>query len=175
MLRSQGGQMLRLGGFIRLTALAFYIFSTYMTTFLAKVVGMPADQVLLSNLLALVFATAIAPLIGRICDRVGRRRTMQFAGLSLAVLIAPSYFLATQGSFGTALASQVVMAVGAVSANAVTAVLLSECFPTNMRYTSSGICYNVTYAVFGGTPYLATWLIKESVGKSLRRDEHVPA
>lgn len=162
-LRGQGGQILRLGGFIMLTALSFYIFSTYMSTFLTSVVGMPEDLVLLSTVVSLVIATAMAPAIGRVCDRVGRKRTMQFAGLSLALLTVPSYALAAQGTLGTAVVSQVIMAVGAVSANVVTAVLLSECFPTSSRYTSSGICYNITYAVFGGTaPYLATWLISNT-------------
>ena len=39
--RTQWPAMLRLGGFVMLTALSFYIYSTYMSTFLIKVVGLP--------------------------------------------------------------------------------------------------------------------------------------
>ena len=47
-LRQQWRPMLRLGAYISLTALSFYIFSTYMTTFLRSVVQMNPAQVLLS-------------------------------------------------------------------------------------------------------------------------------
>ena len=41
----------------------------------------------------------------------------------------------------------------------VVAVQLSEVFSTDMRYTASGMCYNFSFALFGGTaPYVATWL-----------------
>lgn len=162
-LRSQGGNMLRLGSFVMLTALSFYIFSTYMTTFLKVVVGMSGTAALVANLIALVAATAMAPIAGRVCDRVGRRRTMLFAAGTLAVLTVPSYALASTGVLAAAAVGQILMAVGAVTANVVTAVLLSEFFPTRVRYTSSAISYNVTYAVFGGTaPYVATWLISQT-------------
>lgn len=159
-LRAEGGAMIRLGAYISLTALSFYIFSTYMTTFLTTVVGMAPGAVLLSNVLALTFAAVIAPFIGRICDRIGRRPTMIASALLLGCLSVPAYLIASGGTLGSALAAQVILAVGAVTANVVTAVLLCETFPTRVRYTASAVTYNVAYALFGGTaPFVATWLI----------------
>ena len=44
-----------------------------------------------------------------------------------------------------------------------TAVLLSEQFPTRVRYTASAFTYNLAYTIFGGTaPLIATWLIELS-------------
>lgn len=159
-LRVQWLPMLRLGGYISLTALSFYIFSTYMTTFLRTVVEMNPAHVLLSNVLALTFAAIIAPFIGRVCDRIGRRMTMVASALLLGGLAVPAYLLASNGTLSSALSAQVMLAVGAVTANVVTAVLLCETFPTVVRYTASAVTYNVAYAIFGGTaPFLATWLI----------------
>ncbi|MGY4858619.1 MFS transporter [Cryobacterium sp. AP23] len=159
-LREQWKPMLTLGGYISLTALSFYTFSTYMTTFLREVVQLPADQVLMSNVIALACAAALAPVIGRICDRIGRRVTMVTSVVLLGGLAIPAYLLASTGGFGTALTGQLLLAVGAVTANVVTAVLLSEVFPTNVRYTASAITYNLSYAIFGGTaPFVATALI----------------
>ncbi|MDH2312400.1 MFS transporter [Methylobacterium brachiatum] len=159
-MREQFVPMSRLGAYISLTALSFYIFSTYMTTFLRTVVGMPAAHVLLSNVLALAFAAALAPILGRVCDRVGRRATMIASALLLGGLSVPAYVVASGGTLGSALAAQVMLAVGAVASNVVTAVLLCETFPTKVRYTASAITYNVAYAVFGGTaPFVATLLI----------------
>lgn len=159
-IRSQWRQMLVLGGYISLTGLSFYTFSTYLTSFLKSIVGLPPATVLASNVIALAFAALLAPLIGRICDRVGRRRTMLASALLLGLLAVPSYTLATSGTFGSALAAQCLLAVGAVTANVVTAVLLSEAFPTRVRYTASAVTYNVSYAIFGGTaPFVATALV----------------
>ena len=52
--------MLRLGAYISLTALSFYIFSTYMATFL-RVFIQPSDQVSLNLVISLTFAALIAP------------------------------------------------------------------------------------------------------------------
>lgn len=157
---TQASVMLRLGGFIMLTALSFYLFSTYMTTFLKVTVGMDSDVVLATNVLALLAAVAAAPPIGRLCDRIGRRRTMFIAAGALALFTVPGYLLASTGSFGGALIGQLLVAAGAVTANVVTAVLLSEMFPTRVRFTASAVTYNVAYALFGGTaPFVATWLV----------------
>ncbi len=159
-MREQWVPMVRLGAYISLTALSFYIFSTYMTTFLRSVVGMAPDHVLLSNVLALTLAAVMAPFLGRICDRIGRRPTMIASALLLGGLAVPAYLVASNGTLGSALAAQIMLAVGAVTANVVTAVLLCEVFPTRVRYTASAVTYNVAYAIFGGTaPFVATWLI----------------
>lgn len=158
--RREWRAMAVLAGYISITGLSFYMFSTYMTTFLQQVVGMSSDTVLLSNVLALVFATALAPVIGIICDRMGRRPIMYASALLLGGLAIPAYLLAQNGTLVTALSSQILLSLGAVSANVVTAVLLSEAFATASRYTASAITYNVAYAIFGGTaPYVATYLV----------------
>lgn len=159
-LREQGRPMLILGGYISLTALSFYIFSTYMTTFLREVVGLAATPVLLSNVIALSCAAVLAPFIGVICDRVGRRRTMFASAILLVLTAVPGYMIASSETFIGALGGQLMIMVGTVTANVITAVLLTEVFPTRVRYTASAITYNISYAVFGGTaPFVATWLI----------------
>lgn len=159
-LREQARPMLILAGYISLTALSFYIFSTYMTTFLREVVGLDATPVLLSNVIALTCAAVLAPFIGVICDRVGRRRTMFASAILLVLTAVPGYVIASAETFIGALGGQLMIMVGTVTANVVTAVLLTEVFPTRVRYTASAITYNVSYAIFGGTaPFVATWLI----------------
>ena len=156
----QAKPMLLLGSYISLTALSFYIFSTYMTTFLREVIHLPSDQVLLTNVIALASAALMAPFIGRICDKVGRRATMFASTFMLGGLAIPAYLLASEGSMGNALAAQLLLAAGAVTANVVTAVLLCEVFPTSVRYSTSAVTYNISYAIFGGTaPFVATYLI----------------
>lgn len=159
--RSHGLTMVKLGLFICTTALSFYMFTTYMTTYLKVTAGHSASTTLLSNVLALAFAAALCPFVGRICDRFGRRRTMFAASGLLIIGGLPAFLLAGNSSLMSAVAGQLLLALGTVSCNVVTAVLLVELFPTRVRYTASALTYNLAYAVFGGTaPFIATFLIE---------------
>ena len=152
-----------LGAFISLTALSFYICTTYFVTYLQLQGGLPRPTALLISVLTLIFAAALCPFAGAYSDRVGRRRTMLTAAVWLLVTIYPAFLLAGSRFFVSALAGALLLAVGAVLCGVVTAVLLSEVFPTHARYTASAVTYNMAYTLFGGTaPFMATWLIELS-------------
>lgn len=162
-LREQGGAMCCLAAFISLTALSFYMCTTYFVTYLQLQGGQPQPTALLISLLTLLFAAACCPFAGRFSDRVGRRPTMLAAAAWLVLTIYPAFLLARSGVFLPALAGAFLLAIGAVLCGVVTAVLLSEVFPTRSRYTASAITYNMAYTLFGGTaPLIATWLIERS-------------
>lgn len=63
-LRTEWKMMLRVGGFISCTGLSFYIFTTYMTTFLRSTVGLEGTLVLAGNIIALSMAAIAAPFVG---------------------------------------------------------------------------------------------------------------
>ncbi|MBZ9780354.1 MFS transporter [Pseudomonas sp. REP124] len=159
-LRNHGAAMCKLGAFISLTALSFYMFTTYFTTYLQVAGGLSRATALLVSLLALVFAALICPVAGLYSDKVGRRRTVMTACGLLIVVVYPSFLMASSGSFAASVFGVMLLATGAVLCNVVTAALLSETFPTRTRYTASAVTYNMAYTLFGGTaPLMATWLI----------------
>jgi MHS family proline/betaine transporter-like MFS transporter len=122
--------------------------------------GLNRATALLVSVIALVFAAAICPLVGAYSDRVGRRTTIASACVLLLVAVYPAFLMASSGSFMASVVGVMLLAVGAVLCNVVTAALLSETFPTRTRYTASAITYNMAYTIFGGTaPLMATWLI----------------
>jgi MHS family proline/betaine transporter-like MFS transporter len=159
-LRLQGRSMCKLGAFISLTALAFYTFTTYFSTYLQQAGGFSRAAALLISLITLFAAAVACPLIGIVTDRIGRRATICIAAGVLAVGIYPALMMAGSGVFAMALLGSLLLGLGAVICNVVTAPLLSEIFPTRTRYTASAITYNMAYTIFGGTaPFIATWLI----------------
>ena len=162
-LRHHGRTIRNLGAFISLTALSFYMFTTYFATYLQTVGHLSRAQALLVSTVALLLAAAGCPLAGAFSDRVGRRRTIGFTCLWVMLAVFPAYWLASSGSLSGALLGVILLAIGALMSGVVTAALLSECFPTRSRYTASAITYNVAYTLFGGTaPLVATWLIEQS-------------
>ncbi len=159
-LRNHGAAICCLGAFVSLTALSFYMFTTYFATYLQVAGGLSRAMALLVSLIALIFSAAICPLAGLYSDRVGRRVTVMTACVLLMVVVYPSFLMASSGSFAASIVGVMLLAVGAVLCGVVTAALLSETFPTRTRYTASAITYNMAYTIFGGTaPLMATWLI----------------
>ncbi|WP_263262534.1 MFS transporter [Pseudomonas sp. RIT-PI-S] len=159
-LRDHGAAICCLGAFISLTALSFYMFTTYFATYLQVAGHLSRAQSLLVSTVALLFAAGACPVAGAFSDKVGRRRTIGFTCLWLMLTVFPAYWLAGTGAVGPAIAGVLLLAVGAVLCGVVTAALLAETFPTRTRYTASAITYNLAYTLFGGTaPLMATWLI----------------
>lgn len=159
-LRQQAGNIVRLGAFIALTALSFYMFTTYFSTFLQLEVHLSRTSALLVSTIALLFAAGLCPLAGALCDSLGRRKTIAFTCAWMILSVYPAWHLASSGSLIAAIIGDLLLATGAVFSGVVTAALLSEVFPTRARYTASAITYNLAYTVFGGTaPLVATWLI----------------
>ncbi|MCO8169591.1 MFS transporter [Pseudomonas sp. 21LCFQ02] len=159
-LRHHARPILCLGAFVSLTALSFYMFTTYFATYLQVAGGLTRATSLLVALIALLFAALICPLAGAFSDRVGRRKTIATTCALLIVVVLPAFLMASSGSFAASVLGVMLLAVGAVLSGVVTAALLSEVFPTRTRYTASAITYNMAYTLFGGTaPLVATWLI----------------
>lgn len=163
-LRTEWRTMLRVGGLISCTAMSYYMFTTYFTTFMEVTVGMSAKLVLAANVIALALAALSAPFVGMLIDRFPRRSVTATATLSTAALAVPGYFVAQTGdTLHTTVLAQILLGIGAVSCNCMTSVLMTELFDSRTRATSAGITYNTAYAAFGGTaPFVATALIGAS-------------
>jgi metabolite-proton symporter len=113
------------------------------------------------QLIAVLFFAATVPIAGALADRFGRRRTLLVItaaiivyGASFGHLLAPD--TATKGS--TLLFLIIGMTLMGLSYGPMSAVL-PELFPTNVRYTGSGISYNLS-GILGAAvaPFIATWL-----------------
>ena len=113
------------------------------------------------QLIAVLFFAATVPIAGALADRFGRRRTLLVItaaiivyGASFGLMLAPDS--ATKGS--TLLFLVIGMTLMGLSFGPMSAVL-PELFPTNVRYTGSGISYNLS-GILGAAvaPFIATWL-----------------
>jgi MHS family proline/betaine transporter-like MFS transporter len=159
-LRTQAAGILKLGAFISVTALSFYMFTTYFATYLQVAGHLNRATSLLITVIALFFAAALCPLAGLYSDFAGRRKTVLTTCVILIATVYPAFSLGSSGQFLPSVLGVGMLAIGAVLSGVVTAPLLSEIFPTRTRYTASAITYNLAYTIFGGTaPLVATWLI----------------
>jgi MFS family permease len=121
--------------------------------------GYSRDTFLMMQLVGIVFFGLTIPLSGLLAER-GRRATL--IGVTIAIglfglVMAPMFVAGTFGAIFT-------MALG-LSLMGFTygplGTVLSELFPTAVRYTGSSLTFNFA-GIFGASlaPYIATWLAR---------------
>ena len=122
--------------------------------------GIPYLDFLVLQVITIWLFAAGVPLSGWIADRVGRK-PMLIVATALIVLYGLSFKLFL-GEGTSELEVGIFLGIGmffmGLTFGPMSAVL-PEMFPTNVRYTGSGISYNVA-SILGAaiTPFVATWL-----------------
>jgi metabolite-proton symporter len=166
--RSSWRQMI-IGTFVMLaTYTLFYIVTTWALSYgtgkrppNGKGLGFNYVDFLQWQLIAVLFFAAMLPVAGVLADRFGRRPTLLVVtaaimayGALFAPMLSPS-----SSSRGTMLIFLIIgMTLMGLTFGPMSAVL-PELFPTNVRYTGSGISYNLA-SILGAAvaPFIATWL-----------------
>jgi metabolite-proton symporter len=135
----------------------FYMHSVFTLSWGTSHLGYTRNEFLVMQLIAILFFAATIPLAGLMAES-GRRRAMMWmtvAAVIYGVVFAPLFTSGTVGAvvtmcLGFGLTGLVYGPLGTV---------LSELFPTAVRYTGSSIAFNVA-GIFGASlaPYAATYL-----------------
>ena len=163
-------RQLIIGTFVMLaTYTLFYIVTTWALSYGTakrppdgKGLGFDYVAFLQWQLIAMLFFAAMLPVVGRLADRFGRRATLLVvtaAIMAYGALFGPM-LSPESGSQTTMLIFLIVgMTLMGLSFGPMSAVL-PEMFPTNVRYTGSGISYNAA-SILGAAvaPFLATWIV----------------
>ena len=153
----------------------FYTMTTWILSYaIGKVqlgaLGIGYRPFLTLQLISVLFFAAFIPVSGALADKFGRRKLLLAVtaaiilfGLSFGSFLSP----ATMGSAETAnLPLMLVFLSIGMTLMGMTfgpmAAFLPELFPTNTRYTGSGVAYNVA-SILGAalTPFVAAWLAKQ--------------
>ena len=144
---------------------AGYTFLVVIPTYLQSSLNATFQQALIATVLANVgFAATIIP-AGALSDRIGRRPVM-LTGVLLIVALALPLLNLLQDSEGSVVAKGVAVLVAGAVVGLIAGpgpAMLSEMFPTTVRYTGLGLAYSLSNAVFSGSAGLIiTVLIKET-------------
>jgi metabolite-proton symporter len=146
----------------------FYIVTTWVLSYGTSArspngsgLGMGYTSFLHMQLIAVLFFAAMLPVAGWLIDRFGRRPTLLVVSVGVIVYGAAFRPLlgADEASSATVLMFLITgMALTGLAYGPMSAVL-PELFPTNVRYTGSGISFNIA-SVLGASvaPFIATWL-----------------
>ena len=153
------GLTVLVGTFVALaTFVLFYLMTVFALSWGTTALGFQRETFLEIQLFGILFFAATIPLSAKLADHYGRRRTLLWV---TAAIGAFGFVFAPMLSAGTS-GAMVTMAVG-LGLMGLTygplGTVLSELFPTTVRYTGSSVTFNLA-GIFGASlaPYIATWL-----------------
>lgn len=139
------------------TFVLFYLMTVFALSWGTTALGYSRDTFLLIQLFGVACFALGIPVSAALAEH-GRRRTLAWVTLSIGMFGLSMAPLFTSGTTGAVVAMGVGMLLTGLSYGPLGTVL-SELFPTPVRYTGSSLTYNFA-GIFGASlaPYIATWL-----------------
>ncbi|GHJ36554.1 MFS transporter [Streptomyces sp. TS71-3] len=140
--------------------IAVYLLLTYMPTYLTDELHYGTVDGLVALLCVMVVMILVINQVGRLSDRFGRKPLLMAGMLGFLVLSAPSLLLIRLGGPVAVPAGLLLLGLSLVCLQGTMSAALPALFPTQVRYGSLSIGYNLSVSLFGGTtPLVVTALI----------------
>jgi metabolite-proton symporter len=139
------------------TFVLFYLMTVFALSWGTSALGYNRDQFLIIQLFGILFFALTIPLSAKLAER-GRRSTLMWVTVAIAafsLVMAPIF---ESGTAGVVVAMAVGLGLMGMTYGPLGTVL-SELFPTAVRYTGSSMTFNLA-GIFGAAlaPYIATEL-----------------
>lgn len=161
MVRSYWRDILRAFGFTVVWTVAYYIFLTYLPTYLETEVGLSKTFSLAATMIELAFMALLVPFAGLLSDRLGRRKLPLMISCGLFIVLPLPLFAVAGASSAAVIVIVLVFAASLALFSGPGPAAIAELFSTEVRYSALSIPYNIAVALFGGfAPFIATLLIQ---------------
>ncbi|HTO03780.1 MAG TPA: MFS transporter [Opitutus sp.] len=140
------------------TFVLFYLLTVFCLSWGTSKLGYTRDQFLLVQMVGVLFFAFTIPGSALLADRYGRRPTLMLITtgiVAFGVFLGPLF---SSGLSGVVVATILGFALMGLTYGPL-GTLLSELFPTAVRYTGASLTFNLA-GIFGASlaPYIATWL-----------------
>ena len=140
---------------------------TYLKTQLGTGNNFTMVQALMVTAVSLVAIIISIPLMARLSDRIGRKPVLAASAVLMALVSYPMFAMITTGNMLLACIATVVMAIAFSGHAAVVHTVLTEMFPTTVRYSAYSIGFSISTIIFGGSAPLVMTEIIKATGNSM--------
>jgi MFS transporter, MHS family, proline/betaine transporter len=143
-----------------LDAAAFYALSILFPVYFEKVLGTTYSQNLMITVALLVLTTIPLPLFGWLGDKLNNKTMLITSTVGIIVLLYPLYLSLNAPSLIFTGIIAIVFTLCFTCLTALIPYLLSDLFPTRVRYTCVGLSFNLVDGVIGGlSPVIGLYLL----------------
>ena len=141
------------------TFVLFYLMTVFALSWGTTALGYRRDTFLLLQLVGIICFALTIPVSAILAER-GRRATLLGVSIAIAVFGLVMAPLLTAGTVGAGLTMAIGLSLMGLTYGPL-GTMLSELFPTAVRYTGSSVTFNLA-GIFGASlaPYTATWLAR---------------
>ncbi|MFG3038331.1 MULTISPECIES: glycine betaine/L-proline transporter ProP [unclassified Streptomyces] len=144
-----------------------YMLLSYMPTYLSDELGYSETHGLLVLLLVMVLLMLVITRVGRLSDRFGRKPVLMTGMLGFLLLSLPAFLLIRQGDVVAIVAGMLMLGLSLVCMLGTMSAALPALFPTDVRYGSLSVGYNLSASLFGGTTPLVVTALIGATGSAL--------
>ena len=138
-----------------------YLILSYIPSYLTETLHI--DQTISLPLLVIVMIIMIplARYFGRLSDKIGNKRVVQFGLVGLMLFSVPAFWLLGKGQIGFIFIGILVLGFLLSSYEGTLPSLLPSLFFSDVRYRALAVTYNISVSIFGGTaPLVASYLVQ---------------
>jgi MFS family permease len=141
---------------------------TYMTTFATKTLGMSSTAGMVAPVAMGLMSVIMAPISGVLCERFGRRATLNVSRLLTIALLVPAFlYLIHERSVVSLVVSVVALTIVSIPGAVANLTVMAEVFPTESRGAGIALTYAFAVTIFGATTqFVITWLL-DATGSAL--------
>ncbi|MGG1396814.1 MFS transporter [Bacillus salipaludis] len=139
----------------------FYLFTTFFISYATDHIGFSRTAALNIITVATIVTTLCIPIMGKLSDKIGRKRVFMLGAAGLALFSFPYYYLlSTKATFMVYAAAIIGLGILWSAIASIIGTMFTEMFSTNVGYTGITLGYQAGSALFGGTaPMIATVLL----------------
>lgn len=162
LLRTHKTQVLVGSALLAGTACFNGLFFSHLPAYLSGVLQYDPKQAVFSQTVGVLASAAGILLTGWIGDRIPPRYLLR-AGVALLLVFSYPFYAALEARSANLTLLLVLAGLAAGFTNGSFAVLLTDLFPTRIRFTGVALVFNVSFTIFSGTaPLVATTLIRDT-------------
>jgi MHS family proline/betaine transporter-like MFS transporter len=142
-------------------AVSIYLLIGYFPTFFVSIMKVSLRESMIISFIGLLALSIFVPIFGLLSDIVNKKILHGLGAFGFLTCSYLIFHLAMGKNIFFLMMSEILMALFIAPIAGSLISMLSEMFPTNIRYTGVSIGYNIGMAVFGGvTPLIAMYLTK---------------
>ena len=149
-------------GLLAATACFTGLYFSHLPAYLVSVLHYDPRQAVFAQTVGVVAHALAILLVGWMADRVSPLLVLRVGALLILLLAFPFYHALVSRSMGLT----VLLVLGGVCGgliNGTFAVLLTDLFPTRIRFSGVALSFNIAFTIFSGmAPFAATTLIRQT-------------